>query len=347
MRVFVTGASGHIGSALVPELLRAGHQVAGLARSEESAAALTAAGAAVHRGTVEDLESLRQAASAADGVVHLAFNHQAADWREAAAANQRAIEAIGAALEGTGKPFVVTSGTLILLTAGLPAGRTGTEEDAVDPNSQEPRAASETTVSRLAERGVRASVVRLAPTVHSSLDHHGFIPGLIRIARVKGVSAYVDEGANRWPAVHTLDAAGLFRLALENGPAGSRWHGAADPGVPFRSIAGTIGRHLGLPTVSIPRAEAEDHFGFLAMAVPADNPTSSARTRERLGWNPTHPGLLEDLEQGHYFETSPAAAWTRSEPVSVDGGSPANGRPRTPLGGVQPKVDPATAETAP
>lgn len=302
MRVFVTGASGHIGSALVPELLGSGHEVVGLARSDRSAAALTAAGAAVHRGSVEDLDSLREAATAADGVVHLAFDHQAADWREAAAANQRAIEAIGAALEGTGKPFVITSGTLILLAAGLPAGRTGTEEDAVDPNSLQARAASETTAGRLAQRGVRSSVVRLAPTVHSALDHHGFIPTLIRIARATGASAYVDDGANRWPAVNTLDAANLFRLALEKGPAGSRWHGAAEEGVPFRSIAETIGRHLGLPTTSIPRAQAESHFGFLAMAVPADNPTSSARTRELLGWNPVHPGLLEDLEQGHYFE---------------------------------------------
>lgn len=302
MRVFVTGASGHIGSALVAELLGAGHQVVGLARSDRSAAALTAAGAAVHRGSVEDLDGLREAASAADGVVHLAFNHQAADWRQAAAANQRAIEAIGAALEGTGKPFVITSGTLILLAAGLPAGHTGTEEDAVDPTSLQARAASETTAGRLAQRGVRSSVVRLAPTMHSSLDHHGFIPTLIQIARATGASAYVDDGANRWPAVNTLDAANLFRLALEKGPAGSRWHGAADEGVPFRSIAETIGRRLGLPTTSIPRAQAEAHFGFLAMAVPADNPTSSARTRALLGWNPVHPGLLEDLEQGHYFE---------------------------------------------
>ena len=302
MRVFVTGASGHIGSALVPELSGAGHEVVGLARSDESAAALTAAGAAVHRGTLEDLESLRDAARSADGVIHLAFNHQANDWRDAAAVNHRAIEAIGAVLEGTGIPFVVTSGTLTLLAAGLPAGRTGTEEDAVDPATQQPRAASETTVSRLGERGVRSSVVRLAPTVHSTLDHHGFIPTLIQIARSNGFSAYVEDGANRWPAVHTLDAANLFRLALEKAPAGSRWHAAADEGVPFRTIAETIGKHLGLPAVSIPRDQAEAHFGFLAIAVPADNPTSSARTREVLGWNPVHPGLLEDLEQGHYFQ---------------------------------------------
>lgn len=302
MRVFVTGASGHIGSALVPELLGAGHQVVGLARSEESGAKLVAGGAEVQRGTVEDLEVLAQAARAADGVVHLAFDHQAADWGEAAAANQRAIEAIGAALEGTGKPFVVTSGTLILAAAGLPAGRTGTEEDTVDPESPNARAASETTVGTLAQRGVRSSVIRLAPTVHSYLDLHGFVPTLIQIARAGGYSAYVEDGANRWPAVHTLDAATLYRLALEKAPGGSRWHGAAEEGVPFRSIAEAIGRHLGVPSRSIPLARAQEHFGFLSMAVPVDNPTSSVQTRGLLGWNPVNPGLLADLEQGHYFQ---------------------------------------------
>lgn len=308
MRVFVTGASGHIGSALVPELLGAGHQVVGLARSDRSAAALTAAGAAVHRGSVEDLDSLREAASAADGVVHLAFNHQAADWRQAAAANQRAIEAIGAALEGTGKPFVITSGTLILLAAGLPAGRTGTEEDAVDPNSLQARAASETTAGRLAQRGVRSSVVRLAPTVHSSLDHHGFIPTLIQIARATGASAYVDDGANRWPAVHRVDAARLYRLAVEAAPAGSRLHGAGEEGVPFRDLAAVIGRRLSLPVVSIPPEDAEAHFGWLGAFVQIDNPTSSALTQERLGWRPVHPTLIDDLEAGHYFGGRPAVA---------------------------------------
>jgi nucleoside-diphosphate-sugar epimerase len=301
MRVFVTGASGHIGSALVPELLGAGHQVVGLARSDASAAKLITAGAEVQRGTVEDLDTLRQASSAADGVVHLAFDHQAADWTEAAAANQRAIEAIGAALEGTGKPFVVTSGTLII-AGSLPAGQTGTEDDAVNPTSQGPRNASEITAAALAQRGVRSSVVRLAPTVHSYLDLHGFIPTLIQIARAQGYSAYVADGTNRWPAVNTLDAANLFRLALEMAPGGSRWHGAAEEGVPFRNIAEAIGRHLGVPAVSIPVERAQGHFGFLSIAVPVDNPTSSTLTRERLGWTPVNPGLLEDIEQGHYFQ---------------------------------------------
>lgn len=301
MRVFVTGASGHIGSALVPELLRAGHQVVGLARSDESAAKLIAAGAEVQRGTVEDLEILGQAASAADGAVHLAFDHQASDWMDAIASNQLAIETIGAALEGTGKPFVVTSGTLIV-AGSLPAGQTGTEEDAADPRSQGPRNASEITAIGLAERGVRSSVVRLAPTVHSYLDLHGFIPTLIQIARSRGFSAYVGEGANRWPAINTLDAANLFRLALEKAPAGSRWHGAAEEGVPFRTIAEAIGRHVEVPAVSIALAQVQEQFGFLSMAVPVDNPTSSVLTRTRLGWNPVNPGLLEDLEQGHYFQ---------------------------------------------
>jgi len=302
MRVFVTGASGHIGSALVPELLGAGHEVVGLARSDESAAKLIGAGATVQRGTVADLDTLRRAAAAADGVIHLAFDHQATDWMDAVAGNQRAIEAMGAGLEGSGKPFVVTSGTLMLAGLGLPAGQTGTEDDAVDPDSAEARAASEVTVTRLAELGVRSSIVRLAPTVHSYLDHTGFIPTLIAIARQRGASAYVDEGANRWPAVHTLDAARLFRLALEKAPAGSRWHGAAEEGIPFRTIAETIGRRLDVPTVSIPVAEAQSYFGFLAMAVPVDNPTSSVLTRKVLGWDPVNPGLLEDLAQDHYFE---------------------------------------------
>ncbi len=301
MRVFVTGASGHIGSALIPELLGAGHQVVGLARSDESAARLIAAGAQVDRGTLEDLETLRQAASAADGVIHLAFMH-GAGWAEAAAADLGAIRAMGTALEGTGKPFVVTSGTLILARAGLAPGRVGTEADRLDPASPMPRAASENEVDRLAQRGVRASAIRLAPTVHSYLDHHGFVPTLISIAREKGVSAFVEDGSNRWPAVHTLDAVRLYRLALEGAPAGSRLHGAAEEGIPFRSIAEVIGRHVNVPTASIPLADVQAHFGFLGLAVPVDNPTSSARTRDLLDWEPVNPGLLEDLEQGHYFQ---------------------------------------------
>ena len=306
MRVFVTGATGHIGSLVVPELLEAGHQVVGLARSDKSAAALSATGAEVHRGTLDDLDSLREAATAADGVIHLAFIHDFGDYIGAGAADLRAVETIGAALDGSGKPFVNTSGTLTLAFALTP-GRLGTEEDAVETRSTpNPRVASENTAVALAQRGVRSSIVRLAPTVHGPADLHGFVPSLINIARQKGVSGYVGDGSNRWPAVHELDAAHLYRLALEKAPAGSRLHGVGDEGVPFRHIAEVIGRHLNLPVVSIPREEADAHFGFLGAFVALDNPTSSALTQERLGWRPLHPGLLADLDEGHYFATQPA-----------------------------------------
>jgi nucleoside-diphosphate-sugar epimerase len=300
MRVFITGASGHIGSAVIPELLEAGHGVVGLARSDESAGALAAAGAEVHRGDLDDLDGLRQAAGAADGVIHLAFKHEAmraGDFEGAIAADLHAIETIGDALAGTGKPLVSTSGTLMLTFAGL--DRVGTEADVVDGG---PRVDAENTVIALAERGVRSSVIRLPPTVHSSLDHHGYIPTLIAIARDKGRAAYIGDGANRWPAGHTLDAANLYRLALESAPAGSRLHAVADEGVAFRQIAEAIGCHLNLPTVSIPTEEAADYFGFLSLLVSLDNPTSSGRTRELLVWAPTHPNLIEDLAQGHYFD---------------------------------------------
>jgi nucleoside-diphosphate-sugar epimerase len=297
MRVFVTGATGHIGSAVVSELLEAGHQVVGLARSDTSAAALTEAGAEVHRGALDDLDSLHDGAAAADGVIHLAFMHDFADYAGAAAADLRAVETIGAAFEGSDKPLVITSGTL-MLALGAP-GRVGTEEDVSDPAL--PRVASEHAAIALAERGVRSSVVRLAPTVHSSADHHGFVPRLIDIARDKGVSAYIGEGSNRWPAVHTLDAAHLFRLALETAPAGSRLHGAAEEGVPFRDIADVISDHLDVPVVSISREDADDHFGFLGAFAALDNPTSSALTQELLDWHPEHPALIPDLKAGHYF----------------------------------------------
>lgn len=306
MRVFVTGASGHIGSLVVPELLEAGHQVVGLARSEKAADALSAAGARVQRGSLDDLDSLKEAAEAADGVIHLAYNHDFSDQAAAAAADLRAIEAIGAALEGSGKPFVITSGTL-MLTWLLPPGRLGTEEDAADASRAAlPRIASEIAAGTLSERGVRSSVVRLSPTVHGPVDLHGFIPHLISIARNKGVSGYVDDGANRWPAVHELDAAHLYRLALEKAPAGSRLHGVGDGGVPFRDIAEAIGRHLNLPLASIAREEAGSHFGFLGALVSLDNPTSSELTRELLGWRPIHAGLIPDLDEGHYFDTRSA-----------------------------------------
>ena len=310
MRVFVTGASGHIGSAVVPELLQAGHQVVGLARSEGSAAALTAAGAEVQRGALDDLDGLRDAAGAADGVIHLAYMHDISltdpnGYLVAGAADLRAIEAMGAVLAGSDKPLVITSGTLGL-TRVLPPGQVATESDAFDPTSTQPRVASENAVIGLAERGVRASIVRLPPTVHSSLDHHGFIPRLIGIARDKGVSAFVGDGANRWPAVHTLDAARLFRLAVEEAPAGSRLHGVADEGVPYRDIAEVIGRHLGVSAAGISSDEAGAQFGFLGAFVSTDNPTSSTLTQELLGWRPTHAGLIPDLDDGHYFAPLPA-----------------------------------------
>jgi nucleoside-diphosphate-sugar epimerase len=300
MRVFVTGASGHIGSAVVPELIAAGHQVVGLARSDASAAALDAAGAEVHRGDLDDLDGLRAAAVAADGVIHLAFKHDAmfsGDRLGAITADQRAIETIGAALEGTGKPFVTTGGTLMLAFAGI-TGRAGTELDVLEAG---PRIDAENATVALADRGVRSSVIRLPPLVHSTLDHHGFGPTLIGIARERGVAGYLGDGANRWPAVHTLDAARVYRLALETAPAGSRLHAVGDDGVPFRDIAAVIARQLNVPTASIAAEDAEAHFTFLGGFVGLDNLVSAELTRERLDWEPTHPGLIADLEDGHYF----------------------------------------------
>jgi nucleoside-diphosphate-sugar epimerase len=296
MRVFVTGASGHIGSAVVPELIGAGHEVVGLARSEASADALTAVGAKVQRGDLDDLQGLGEAAAAADGVIHLAFKHELGDIATAAQFDLRAVQAMAAALEGSGKPLVSTSGTLLLALAA--PGRLGTEADTAEGG---PRVDSENRVIASSRRSVRSSAIRLAPVVHSSLDHHGFTPMLIATAREKGVAAYVGDGSNRWPALHTLDAARLYRLALESAPPGTRLHGTADSGVLFRDIAEVIGRHLRLPVESIGPEDANEHFGFLGPLVALDNPTSSARTRELLGWRPTHPGLLEDLDEGHYF----------------------------------------------
>jgi nucleoside-diphosphate-sugar epimerase len=297
MRVFVTGGTGFIGSAIVRELLEASHQVLGLTRSDAAAARLASAGADVHRGALDDLNSLYDGARAADGVIQLAFNNisETTDFAAACQAELRAIEAIGAALEGSGKPLAVVSGTLALAMLGRP----GTEEDVPDPAV--PRVPSEHAAIALARRGVRSSVVRLAPLVHGEGDKAGFVPSLIGIARAKGVSAFVGDGSNRWPAVHRLDAARLFRLAVEAAPAGSRLHGAGEEGVPFREIAEAIGRQLKLPVVSIAAEDAGDHFGFLGPLVSADNPTSSALTRQRLGWQPQGPGLIADIEQGHYF----------------------------------------------
>ena len=301
MRVFVTGASGHIGSAVVPELLQGGHQVVGLARSDSSAKALAAAGAEVRRGDLDDLDGLREAAAAADGVIHLAFKHDlmgAYDFAGAVAADLAAIKALAAGVEGTDKPFVTTSGTLMLAFAGISV-RPGTEADFAESG---PRVDAENFVIGLAGVGVRSSIIRLPPIVHSSLDHHGFSHILIGIARQTGVSGYVDDGANRWPSVHTLDAARVYRLALEGAPAGSRLHAVADEGIPFRDIAAAIGRGTGVPVGSIPAADAAERFAFLGGFVGVDNPTSSEVTRKLLGWDPAYPGLIEDLADGHYFE---------------------------------------------
>lgn len=292
MRVFVTGASGFIGSAVVPELIAAGHQVLGLARSELSAQALEAAGAQVHRGDIEDLESLRAGAASVDGVIHLAFNHDFTNYTGAAETDRRAIEALGEVLAGSDRPLVVTSGL-----AGFALGRTMTEDDAASPDS--PRF-SEPAALAFSSRGVRVAVLRLPPSVHGEGDH-GFVPRLIDIARKKGVAAFPGDGSNRWPAVHRLDAARLFRSALESAPAGARLHAVGDEGVPVREIAGAIGRHLGLPVASIAPEMAVDHFGWLGVFFSLDVPASSTITRDLLGWQPTRPGLLDDLDEGHYF----------------------------------------------
>lgn len=291
MRVFVTGATGFIGSAVVRELKEAGHEVLGLARSDEAAAKLAAAGAAVHPGALNDPRSLAAGARGCDGVVHLAFIHDFSRYEDNAETDRLATAALAEALSGSGKPLVVTSGTAVLLP-----GRVGIE---TDPPTAQTRAKSELVLAA-ADHGVRVSVVRLAPSVHGQGDS-AFVPALIGIARAAGVSAYVGDGANRWPAVHRLDAARLFRLALERGEPGARFHGVAEEGVPVRAIAEAIGERLGLPARSVSPDEAVGHFGWLAGFVGLDTPVSSARTRAALGWEPQGPDLLTDLREGGYF----------------------------------------------
>jgi nucleoside-diphosphate-sugar epimerase len=300
MRVFVTGATGHIGSAVVPELLRAGHQVVGLSRSDQGAATLKRWGADVHRGDLDDLDGLRDAAAASDGVIHLAFNPDFSDFLGSVEKDLRAVEALGEGIVGSGKPFVGTSGTLMV---AFVQGRLATEEDTLPAG---PRIDAENAVIALADKDVRSSVIRLAPLVHSDLDRHGFTSHIIDCARNAGVSAYPGDGANRWPALHTLDAARLYRLALENAPAGTRLHGVADEGVALRDIAETIGRHLDLPAKGITADEVPGHFGFLAPFIGLDDATSSELTQKILDWRPEHNGLLADLDDGHYFETGNA-----------------------------------------
>jgi nucleoside-diphosphate-sugar epimerase len=320
MRVFVTGATGFIGFAIVKELVAAGHQVTGLARSEVSGKKLIEAGAKVQLGSVEDLDCLRRAASAADGAVHTAFYHKISHMpfgtrlhvilggapsgivqrfmQAAVETDRRAVETIGRSLPGAASPFAVAFATL-----ALKQGQLGTEDQPYDPSFfGAPRARTEDLLQELASRGVRTSAIRLPPIVHGAGDH-AFAPRLIQIARKKKESAYVCDGRNRWPSVHRLDAARLFRLALENGPAGGTYHSVAEEGIPFREIASLIGRRLNVPVVGKSSAEATKHFGFLAPFVPVDNPTSSKLTQERLGWKPTQPGLLADLDQADYFST--------------------------------------------
>ena len=308
MNIFVTGASGWIGSAVVAELLGAGHDVVGLARSDASAHALEAAGATVQGGDLDDPAGLAKAAAGSDGVIHLAFQHEVAfgagNFAAAAAADRRAVEAMGSALAGTDRPFVLASGVI-----GLALGRVATENDGmvpgaeVRPNPAGMRAATSLLALSLRGVGVRSSVLRFSPTVHGDGDH-GFIATFVDIARQRGVAAYVGDGANRWPAVHRSDAARLARLAVEIAPAGSVLHAVAEEGIPFREISEAIGRHLHLPTTSVAPEAAAEHFGFLGRFAALDSPVSSTITRALLGWDPSGPSLLEDLDQGHYFRSA-------------------------------------------
>lgn len=301
MRIFLTGATGFIGSAVAQELIRAGHEVIGLARTDAAARLLADAGVRAHRGSVEDLESLHQGATESDGVIHTAFNHDFSRFRESCENDRRAIETLGSALGRSSRPLVITSGTALL------AGKLVTEDARHTPGPDAvPRVASEEAADSVASKGARVAVVRLPPSVHGDGDH-GFVPALINFARNKGVSAYIGDGANRWPAVHRLDAARLFRLVAESDFAGgSRFHGTAEEGVPFKRIAEVIGRRLNVPLVSRTPEQAAEHFAFFAHFVALDAPASSRRTREVLDWQPTQPGLIADLDRPEYFYRSPS-----------------------------------------
>jgi nucleoside-diphosphate-sugar epimerase len=305
MKIFVTGATGFIGSAIVPELIKAGHQVLGLTRSDAGAQSLIAAGAEVHRGNLEDLESLRAGAAMSDGVIHCAFNHDFSNFLAICEQDRKAIEAMGDVLVGSDRSLLITSGT------GMGNGVPGQPamEDHFNPNHPNPRKASEVAGVFVAERGVNVSVIRL-PQVHDTVKQ-GLITYAVQVAREKGVSAYIGEGVNRWPAAHVLDVARLYRLAFEKHEAGSRYHAVAEEGVPMRVIAEVIGRGLKVPVVSLSSEEAQGHFGWLAMFAGLDMPASSAQTQQRLGWHPTGPGLIADLDKMRYFEPAtdiPSAA---------------------------------------
>ncbi len=307
MRVFFTGATGFIGSAIVPELINAGHQVLGLARSEAGAKSLIAAGAQVHRGDVEDLESLRKGAAMSDGVIHAAFIHDFSKYKENCEIDRRAIEALGAVLVGSDRPFIVTSGTGMAGDLGRPS--TEADDPPSGPNAI-PRVASEEAAAAVAAHGVRVSVVRLPQQVHDTRKQ-GLVTYIIAMTREKGVSAYVGDGKNRWPAVHLFDAARLYRLALENGSAGARYHAVAEEGVALRDIAEVIGRGLNVPVVSKSPKEAMEHFGWLGPFVGSDLPASSAQTQAQLDWRPTERGLIADLEEMNYQSGTVAASAAR------------------------------------